>query len=145
MVEDQNKVLNAAVQHLLNFTPTAGLVVGGQIIDIVTIQLYDQILPISAMPKLVLLDFEDNELTRKCQSEQDVQKKFAAFFKNLPPGISKWVIHDTSLSGYFHDPTTKIDFSIMDSHSLVALPLRRGSATRLGQPDSFMAISRLTD
>lgn len=114
MVEDQNKVLNAVVQHLLNFTPTAGLVVDGQIIDIVTIQLYDQILPISAMPKLVLLDFEDNELTRKCQSEQDVQKKFAAFFKNLPPGISKWVIHDTSSSGYFHDPTTKIDFSIMD-------------------------------
>ena len=77
-MKDQTKVLNADVQHLydtivkLNFTPSADLVVGRRIIDIATIQPYHQILPISAMSKLVPLDFEDNELTRKCQSEQDV-------------------------------------------------------------------------
>ena len=122
VLEDQNTALAMDIQHLydkvvrLNFTPTVDLEVGKRVIEFAKIKLYDQILPITAMSTLVSLDFEDGELTRECQSEQDTQQKFATFFKKLPPG--KWSIRDTSSSGFFNEPTAKIDFSIMDGQTV---------------------------
>ena len=87
VLEDQNTALAMDIQHLydkvvrLKFTPTVDLEVGKRVIEFAKIQSYDQILPITAMSTLVSLDFEDGELTRECQPEQDTQQKFAMFFK----------------------------------------------------------------
>ena len=80
------------------------------------------------MSTLVSLDFEDGELTRECQSEQDTQQKFATFFKKLPPG--KWSIRDTSSSGFFNEPTAKIDFSIMDGQTVAWMQTKKPTKSK---------------
>lgn len=92
---------------------------GDRVIEDAKITSFDTLLPPSALPILDLLDLRDEVFLRESKTEAQTQEKFNAFFKKLP--LPRPSIYDTSTSGFFNEPTAKIDISVVDG-SLVTWP-----------------------
>lgn len=103
----------------LRYTSTTNLEIGGRVIEDSHVTSFDKLLPISAIPILSELDLNDQILSKESSNEVQTQEKFNTFFRKLPTGRRS--IFDTSTSGFFNEPTAKIDISVIDG-SLVTWP-----------------------
>lgn len=114
---------------------------GRQVIDNAKHVSINDFLPVSAIPRVLQLDLRDYVLKMKCANEADTPKKFNAFFQKILQDRRR--ILDTSLSGYFNEPTATIDISVVDGpivtwpHPIIPIKLkcdlRRDHKLAIGQ------------